>query len=109
MNEDPRAKLLEPRHLALLLSILESIVPHAEVWAYGSRVKGTHHETSDLDLAIHCTSLDAEVAAQVALKTALVDSDLPIRVDVVAFRALPPSFQEAIRHRYTVLQRPDDG
>ena len=43
---------LEPRHLALLQGLLRRHVPGAEVWAYGSRVSGGAHETSDLDLVL---------------------------------------------------------
>jgi predicted nucleotidyltransferase len=43
---------LADRHLALLDRLLAEHVPNAEVWAFGSRVSGTGHECSDIDLAL---------------------------------------------------------
>ena len=38
--------------LSLLQSILKHYVPNFKVWAFGSRVTGTHKPYSDLDLAL---------------------------------------------------------
>ena len=43
---------LEQRHLDMLLPILKRHVPGASLWAFGSRVKGTAKQFSDLDIAI---------------------------------------------------------
>ena len=69
----PRSDLaqldLSPRHLALLRDILARHVPEAEVWAYGSRVLGTAHEGSDLDLVLrHPDDLGKDVANWPALQ-----------------------------------------
>ena len=53
MPELPLQQLsMQPRHLALLRQLLQQLLPHAEVWAYGSRVNGDGHEASDLDLVV---------------------------------------------------------
>ena len=96
---------LEPRHLALLQHILHQQVPQAEVWAYGSRVTGGAHETSDLDLVLRAPAdPKAEVAGYLALKEALQASTLPITVDVQSWWRLPESFQQEIERGYMVLQ-----
>jgi len=33
-------------------------IPDARIWAFGSRVRGTHHEFSDLDLCVVAPDLD---------------------------------------------------
>ena len=43
---------LSPRHRRLLEALLQKHVPNVEVWAYGSRVNGSAHEASDLDLVL---------------------------------------------------------
>ena len=47
----PMLNLL-PEQRQAIKAILNQWLPHAEVWAYGSRVKGHSHEMSDLDLVI---------------------------------------------------------
>ena len=39
------------QHLALL-GLLNKFLPHVEVWAFGSRVKGNFRPDSDLDLVV---------------------------------------------------------
>jgi len=77
---DPGLHLPE-RYLVIIQDILRRYLPHAEVWAYGSRVNGDHTDASDLDLVVRQPDdltrpqpgLD-EVAA------AFSESDLPILV-----------------------------
>lgn len=96
---------LEPRHLTLLQHILHQQVPHTEVWAYGSRVTGGAHETSDLDLVLRApTDPKAEVVGYLALKEALQASTLPITVDIQSWWRLPDSFQQEIERAYVVVQ-----
>ena len=48
-----RSKLdMKPEDLLLIQSILKQWAPHCDVWAYGSRVSGHCHESSDLDLVV---------------------------------------------------------
>jgi len=45
--------LIRAQDLNVLITLIgESIKVQAEVWAYGSRVKGTAHDGSDIDLVI---------------------------------------------------------
>ena len=96
---------LQPRHWALLRDLLAQHVPQAEVWAYGSRVNGTAHETSDLDVVLrHPTELSQDVPGWDGLKEALQNSALPILIDVHLWSRLPPSFHANIEAAYVVLQ-----
>jgi hypothetical protein len=39
-----------------------------------------------------------------ALREALIDSDLPIRVDLLDWADIPPAFQREIERAYVVVQ-----
>lgn len=106
MPELPRQQLaIQPRHLALLRQLLQQHLPHVEVWAYGSRVNGDGHEASDLDLAVrHPSDLKKETSELWEMKEALMESNLPIRVDIVDWALIPASFQREIERAYIVVQ-----
>ena len=75
---------LPQKYLEQVRALLHAHVPHAEVWAYGSRVSGGGHEASDLDLVLrNPQNLLEETAALYDLKEAFTESNLPIRVDVM--------------------------
>ena len=67
-----------------LLELAERHLPkNAELWAYGSRVKGTHHETSDLDLVVKMPAGETlDLDDLIHFQTAVQDSTLPILVQV---------------------------
>ena len=90
--------LLEKKFLDELKNIFKSTVPDAQIWAYGSRVDGSAHSGSDLDLAMLG---EGNISA---LEQALQDSNIPFLVDVVKFENLPESFQQEILKKYYVLQ-----
>ena len=79
-----------------------------EIWAYGSRVKGTNHDASDLDLVVHFSpeQESAEGFEQLsAFIEALRDSNIPIIVQVMAWSAIPDHFKTNIKSCYQVLWR----
>lgn len=95
---------LQPRHWAMLRDLLVRYTPEAQVWAYGSRVNGTGHDTSDLDIVLrHPTDLSQDVPGWDALREALQNSLLPILVDPHLWSRLPPSFHANIEADYVVL------
>jgi len=96
---------LPPRYLQTVLDLLRAQVPEAEVWAYGSRVTGGGHEASDLDLVLrNPADLKAESRAIYDLKDAFVESNLPIRVDVMDWARIPASFHREIERAHVLLQ-----
>lgn len=91
-------------------AILRAHLPEAEVWAYGSRVKGDHHEASDLDLVARFPEAADKTKRFLSLdetKAAFIDSNLPIIVQIVDWDAIPQSFRDEIQPRYIVLQARD--
>jgi predicted nucleotidyltransferase len=96
---------LEPQYLQLLQKILHAHVPEAQVWAYGSRVKGGGHEGSDLDVVLrHTPDPTQDVAGWLALKEALQNSALPMLVEVHLWSRLPAAFYDNIHADYVELQ-----
>ncbi len=86
-----------------IVAILERIVPHCTVWAFGSRYHGTHREHSDLDVVlIGDAALPLLTMADV--KDAFQESNLPFRVDVLDWHATSEAFRNVIKAGYAVLQ-----
>lgn len=99
---------IRPEWLEIIRELLAVHVPHAEVWAYGSRVNGTSHDGSDLDLVVRNPLDTGKPQADLySLREALRESGLPILVDVLDWARIPESFQrEIVRGGKVVLQLP---
>ena len=96
---------LPQKYLAQVQALLRTHVPHAEVWAYGSRVTGGGHEASDLDLVLrNPQNLLEETAALSDLKEAFTESNLPIRVDIMDWARIPESFHHEIERAHVMVQ-----
>ena len=86
---------LLPEHLKIVKAIVVKFVPDCEVRVFGSRCNGTARKYSDLDLCIRCNEkLDWKVLAH--LKDALMESDLPFRVDLLDYYAMLEHFRKNI-------------
>ena len=96
---------LPQKYLEQVQALLRAHVPHAEVWAYGSRVTGGSHAASDLDLVLrNPKNQNEETSALYALKEAFIESNLPIRVDVMDWARIPASFHREIEREHVVVQ-----
>ncbi len=89
---------VKPEHLKILIDIFKSYCPRAEIWAYGSRIKGNAHDGSDLDLVVK--NFNSEKAKLSELKQLINDSNIPFLVDINEFDKLPISFQKEILKDY---------
>lgn len=90
-------------HLQIVRDILQKHVPQYEVWVFGSRVKGTAKQYSDLDLCIKAsTSLDFQAMA--LLQEDFAESDLPWKVDIVDWAVTSTEFLSIIEQDKVVLQ-----
>jgi predicted nucleotidyltransferase len=105
--ETVNAIQLRPQDRKEVERILGQLVPNEEVWAYGSRVDGSGHELSDLDLVIrHPGDLKQKQDGILGeLKEAFSESNLPFLVDVHDWASLPEQFHEIIRKEYVILQK----
>lgn len=88
---------LRPEWLETVRQLLAEYLPDAEVWAYGSRVNGTAHEGSDLDLVVrNPVDLSQPQPDMSALREAFSESNLPILVDLLDWARIPESFRQEI-------------
>ena len=95
---------LNPKHLEMVQHILSKHVHGCEVRAFGSRVKWTAKDYSDLDLAV-IGSRRFGPREMRRLTEAFEESDLPIRVDVVDWYAISEGFKKVIAAKYEVVQQ----
>lgn len=74
------------------------------MWAYGSRVNGTAHDGSDLDLVIRSSDLSPlPIADYTELLEKIRDSNIPILVELRDWARLPESFHKQILLQHEVL------
>jgi type I restriction enzyme, S subunit len=96
--------LLRNKDRERLSAIFETIPVPIEVWAYGSRVDGTAHEGSDLDLVIRTPDLQKlPIDIFIDLKEKIAESNVPIVVELFDWARLPLSFHTNIEANYEVL------
>jgi predicted nucleotidyltransferase len=89
---------LRPEWLAGVRRLLDQYVPDAEVLAFGSRVNGSAHEGSDLDLLIRNPKTPERSHPRLnQLRTAFTESSLPILVDLLDWAVIPEDFRAEIR------------
>lgn len=81
--------------LAVVRAILAEHLPHAKVWAYGSRVQGTAKRFSDLDLAVEDKE-ELSISTWGNLHHAFQESDLPISVDILDMHAVKQPFRKIV-------------
>ena len=96
---------LHPDHLQIVRQILQHRLPQCEVWAFGSRAKGTAKPYSDLDLAV-ITSQPLDLGALAALSDDFSDSELPFKVDVVDWARTSEAFRAIIARDKVVVEGP---
>ena len=93
---------LSPEHLQEVRAILARHIPGREVWVFGSRAKGTAKPTSDLDL---CVLGREPLTMQLyePMRIAFEDSFLPMKVDIVEWRAITPEFRRIIEASHAII------
>jgi predicted nucleotidyltransferase len=96
---------LPERYLQMVQAILQTHLPNAEVWAYGSRVNGDYYEASDLDLVVRQPEdLSRQQINLDEVIDAFSESNLPIIVQLVDWARIPESFHDEIMAKYAVIQ-----
>lgn len=102
--ESPQLHLPE-KYLKMVQDILRTHLPKAEVWAYGSRVNGDYHDTSDLDLVVRQPNDLARRQVNLSdVVEAFSESNLPIFVQVVDWASISDTFHDEIAAKYVVVQ-----
>ena len=88
--------VIKPSDRLVVVEILQRFLPlEAQVWAFGSRARGTTKRAADLDLAIDAgRRLTSSEECQ--LEYAFEMSELPYRVDIVDMQTASGVFLENI-------------
>lgn len=97
--------LIRDKDKAALLQLLTCYLPEVTTWAYGSRVNGMAHDTSDLDLVL--LSRDLSPIPFLVLDdfvAALRESNIPILIEARDWARLPVSFHQEILKNYVVIR-----
>ncbi len=88
-----------------LLQLLAAYLPDVTVWAYGSRINGGAHDTSDLDIVLRSADLSPIPAMELEnFLEAVRDSNIPILIEARDWARLPESFHREILKNYVVLK-----
>ena len=90
-----------------VVRLLQRHLPNTEVWAYGSRVKGTARPASDLDLVTFASAGRQEAVSR--LREAFDESSLPFRVDLFVWDKVPKGFRRDIEGVQVVVQKEKTG
>ena len=86
----------------IVLALLERHLQNTTAWVYGSRAKWTARPQSDLDLVVFATP---EQNGQVGeLREAFEESNIPFRVDLFVWDAVPAQFRKHIKRDHVVLE-----
>jgi predicted nucleotidyltransferase len=95
------------KELGLIKAILRALLTGQKVYVFGSRVRGDHRKTSDIDLAISGKDpISMELRSKLEFEFA--ESDLPYRVDIVDLATVDESFRNMIKAEAVKLELQDD-
>lgn len=97
-----------PQEWQTIQHLLEQHVPHLEVWAFGSRARGTPKPYSDLDLAL-ISDQPVGLPTLAALAESFSESDIPYKVDLVDWAMASASFRPIIEQGKVVIRHPTGG
>ena len=96
--------LLREKYKQTLQQIFSAVDAPIEVLVYGSRVSGTAHDGSDLDLVIRSSDLKKlPIDFFMEVKEKITESNIPIVVELFDWARLPDSFHHNIEAKHEVL------
>lgn len=96
--------LLRTKDKETLCAIFSAVPIPIEVWAFGSRVSGSAHEGSDLDLVVRTPHLEKiPIDVFIDLKEKIQESNIPILVELFDWARLPSSFHKNIELHHEIL------
>ena len=84
-----------------VLALLERHLPNTAAWVCGSHAQWTSRPQSDLDMVVFATPEQNVRVGE--LREAFEDSNLPFRVDLFVWDAVPEQFRKHIKRDHVVL------
>lgn len=91
---------LRREYQKIVRDILGRYLPGKEIWVYGSRIKGCSHDGSDLDLVVKSSVTQTELSK---IRAIFLDSQLPIKVDIVSWENIPDAFKAEIEKQHEIF------
>ncbi len=88
--------------LAFIAKTIRKHIPDCEIRVFGSRIKGTARQYSDIDIAIVAKNPIPPLTLE-KIKEEFAQSDIPYRVDILDFNAISDSFRKVIEDGYEVI------
>jgi predicted nucleotidyltransferase len=99
--------LIRPQDKEKIIELaIKTLTQPCKLWAYGSRVSGEAHDTSDLDMVLISkdgTKIDR--SDFVDFIQALQNSNIPILTQVLDWQRIPESFHQNILGNYEEMIR----
>ena len=96
---------VSPAEMEIIHAIIKKHVPDCDVLAFGSRYKGTHDESSDLDLAlVGKEKLGLSLIGNI--REDFMESDIPFKVSVLDYSTVSPAFRKIIDNGYERIYHP---
>jgi len=92
------------KYLVTLNRRIREQIPDAEIWAFGSRINKQNHEASDLDLVVH--QKKSKPGAFTKFKNSIINSNIPILIDILDWSSIPDSFKDEIKKNHVVIYSP---
>jgi uncharacterized protein len=89
--------MVNKRYKDILIAIIKKHVPECKIFLFGSRAKGTHQPTSDIDIALHCNN-EIEFNVIGKIKEDVEESVIPFFVDIVDINAVSDEMKQQIKN-----------
>lgn len=89
------AEQVNAQQKEFIIAAIRRFFAAVEILAYGSRIKGTAQQYSDLDLALKGAS-PLELSKLGELKDTFANSDIPFKIEPLDFHRVSPDFQKII-------------
>jgi type I restriction enzyme S subunit len=100
---NPKILNITEEHRNEIISLLDHYLPDVTAWVFGSRIKHSARQNSDLDLVVFANANDRLKVN--ALRDAFDESNIPFRIDMHIWNELPEIFKRNIETDYVILQK----
>jgi len=79
-----------------IVDLITALIPDAKIYLFGSRARETHHQWSDIDLALD-TGMPLRNSKVDEVKSVLEATNMPYKVDVLDFQSVSADMQASIK------------
>ncbi len=87
---------MQDRDKKTIVDIIKQLLPHAQIYLFGSRAREDHSPESDIDIAIDNGGQKIDRSALSMIKDELEESTIPFTVDIVDLNAASEALKKEI-------------